>query len=115
MLVRALPGRRLGVELQPQLLNITDKHIRQESFSREHIDRDKGAFENVPYQVLFFFFFIFLKLLTSAFDKISLDPFRACGEAVEFRNSLPGQCTCARAIVHIVYLYSYSLIYISTE
>lgn len=79
---------------------IANKHIRQEPQRRNFEEEIKVSLRALRSKSTFFF--IFLKLLTSAFDKISHDPFRACGEAVEFRNSLHGQCTCVRAIVHIV-------------
>lgn len=58
--------------------------------------------------------FFSLKRLTSAFDKISLNHFWVCGEAAEFRNSLSGQCTRVRAIVHIAYLYRYPYLHLNS-
>lgn len=78
---------------------------------RVHSKTDEGAFGKCSHLD---FFFVFLKLLTSAFDNFSGCHFSMCGEAVKFRNRLHGQCAYVRAILRCVYFYSCKLISIRT-
>lgn len=78
---------------------------------RVYSKSDEGAFGKSSHLDLFF---VFLKLLTSAFDNFSGCHFSMCGEAVKFRNRLHGQCACVRAILCCVHFHSRELISIRT-
>lgn len=73
---------------------------------RVYSKSDEGAFGKCSHLD---FFFVFLKLLTSAFDNIRCCHFSMCGEAVKFRNRLHGQCAYVRAILHVCTFIAASL------